>query len=87
MEEPNVEIILEDLAKAHEIELPADPNKWLIHASLEKLIPPKKQNLFQNSRFKMFSFLRQVTQPAHFYYGLGHDVNLSVEIMPIKLTN
>lgn len=85
MEEPNLEQVLEDLALSHNIELPADPHKWLIHTALEKLIPQTKMNTLEMIRFKVFLFLRQITMPAYFYYGLGNNVNLSVDIMPIKL--
>lgn len=85
MEDPNVELILEDLAKSHKISLPDNPNTWLVHTTLEKLIPPKNMNIFQKIRFRVFLFLRQITIPAYFYYGLGREVNLSVDIMPIKL--
>ena len=85
MEEPNLELVLEDLAISHMIELPADPNKWLIHIALEKLIPTKKMGIPDRIRFKIFLFLRQITMPAYYYYGLGQELNLSVDIIPIKL--
>jgi KUP system potassium uptake protein len=85
MEEPNVELVLTDLLSLHQMELPKDPNHWLIHVSYEKLIPPLNMSLAQEIRFRLFLFLRQITQPSYFYYGLGNNVNLSIEIMPIKL--
>jgi KUP system potassium uptake protein len=85
MEEPNVELVLKDLLALHQLELPTDPNHWLIHVSYEKLIPPPRMNIFEHLRFRLFLFLRQITQPSYFYYGLGNNVNLSIEIMPIKL--
>jgi KUP system potassium uptake protein len=85
MEEPNVELVLSDLLELHKMELPIDPHHWLIHVSYEKLIPPNHMNYIEMIRFKLFLFLRQTTQPAYFYYGLGNNVNLSIEIMPIKL--
>lgn len=85
MEEPNVELVLTDLLLLHELELPKDLNHWLVHASYEKLIPKSHMTLFEQIRFRIFVFLRQITQPSYFYYGLGNNVNLSIEIMPIKL--
>lgn len=87
MEEPNLELVLDDLALSHEIELPTDRHKWLIHTALENLIPKKRMNFWEKLRFKVFIFLRQVTMPAYFYYGLGHELNLSVDIMPINLND
>lgn len=85
MEEPNLELVLENLAISHQIELSDNPNNWLIHTSFEKLIPKKKMNLLETIRFKIFVFLRRTTMPAHFYYGLGQELNLSVDIIPIKI--
>ena len=85
MEDPNVELVLTDLLAHHKLKLPDDPHHWLIHASYEKLIPKNKMNLLELIRFQLFLFLRQVTQPSYFYYGLGNEVNLSIEIIPIKL--
>lgn len=85
MEEPNVELVLTDLLALHQLELPTDPNHWLVHVSYEKLIPPTHMSFFEHVRFRLFLFFRQITQPAYFYYGLGRNVNLSIEIMPIKL--
>lgn len=85
MEEPNVELILERLVKMNEIHLPKDPHQWLVHVAHERLIPGKHWNWFEHLRLKLFLFLRQSTQPAYYYYGLGTDVNLSLEIMPVRL--
>lgn len=85
MEEPNVELALEDLAKAHEINLPSDPHKWLVHVSHERLVPSKSWSFLKRFRLKLFLFFRQSTQPAYYYYGLGTDVNLSVDIMAVRL--
>jgi KUP system potassium uptake protein len=85
MEEPNVELALEDLAKAHEINLPSDPHKWLVHVSHERLVPSKSWSWIQRFRLQLFLLFRQSTQPAYYYYGLGTDVNLSVDIMAVRL--
>lgn len=85
MEETNVELALEELARAHEIDLPSDPHKWLVHVSHERLLPAKSWNWFQQFRLRLFLLFRQSTQPAYYYYGLGTDVNLSLEIMPVRL--
>ena len=36
-------------------------------------------------RFRLFTFLRLVSQPAYYYYGLGDEVQLSVEIIPVRV--
>ena len=32
-----------------------------------------------------FLVLRQVSRPAYYYYGLGDEVLLSVEIIPVRV--
>jgi KUP system potassium uptake protein len=85
MEEPNVERVLEQLAGHHEIDLPADPHKWIVHASAENVMPAKGVGVIGRVRVRLFAVLRQVSQPAYYYYGLGNEVQLSTEIMPVKL--
>jgi len=83
MEDPNVERVLEELATHQELELPRDPHRWLVHVSQESLIPPKDMSLPKKLKLKLFIFLRQVSQPAYYHYGLGRDVNLSMDILPV----
>jgi KUP system potassium uptake protein len=85
MEDPNVERILEELAGHREIDLPADVHKWIVHVSMENLLPSKAMSLAGRFRLRLFALLRHVSQPAHYYYGLGDAVQLSAEIMPVRL--
>ena len=85
MEEPNVERLLEEMARHKEIDLPSDPRHWIVHVSQENLLPPRRTNLFKRLRFRLFMFLRLVSQPAYYYYGLGDEVRLSVEIIPVRV--
>jgi KUP system potassium uptake protein len=85
MEEPNVERVLEEMAGHREIDLPADRHRWIVHASQENLLPVRRMNLLKRLRFRLFMFLRLVSQPAYYYYGLGDEVLLSVEIIPVRV--
>ncbi len=85
MEDPNVERVLEDLAGHHEIDLPADPHKWIVHASQENVMPARDAGVFARTRLRLFALLRQVSTPAYYYYGLGDEVQLSTEILPVRL--
>ena len=44
MEEPNVERLLEDMARHKEIDLSTDPRRWVVHASQENLLPSRRMN-------------------------------------------
>ncbi|HEY8138364.1 MAG TPA: KUP/HAK/KT family potassium transporter, partial [Methylocystis sp.] len=56
MEEPNVELCLEDLARHREIDLPGDPGQWIVHVSHENLLPARRMNLFRRLRLRLFLF-------------------------------
>ena len=85
MEEPNVERYLEEMARHKEIDLPTDRRRWIVHASHENIVPVRRMGLFKRLRFRLFMFLRLVSQPAYYYYGLGDEVQLSVEIIPVRV--
>ncbi|MDR3468074.1 MAG: KUP/HAK/KT family potassium transporter [Xanthobacteraceae bacterium] len=85
MEEPNVERLLEDMARHREIDLPTDRRRWVVHASQENLIPTRRMNWLRRLRLRVFLLLRMVSQPAYYYYGLGDELQLSVEIIPVRV--
>jgi KUP system potassium uptake protein len=85
MEEPNVERYLESLAQHKEIDLPAHPSQWIVHVSHENLLPAKHMTFFRKLRFRLFLFLRRVSRPAYYAYHLGDEVQLSAEIMPVRV--
>jgi KUP system potassium uptake protein len=85
MEEPNVEKCLEDMARHKQIDLPADRRQWIVHASQENLLPARRMNVLRRLRLRLFLLLRLVSQPAYYYYGLGDEVLLSVEIIPVRV--
>jgi KUP system potassium uptake protein len=85
MEDPNVEAVLEDLARHATISLPLDEHKWIVHVSVENLLPARDMSAAGRLRLKIFSLMRQMSAPAHYFYGLGDNVQLSAEIMPVRL--
>ena len=85
MEEPNVERYLEDMARHHAIDLPANPRQWVVHVSHENLLPARDLGLLRRLRFRLFLFLRLISRPAYYGYHLGDEVQLSAEILPVRL--
>jgi KUP system potassium uptake protein len=85
MEEPNVERLLEEMARHKEIDLPTDRRQWIVHVSQENLLPVQRMRMLRRLRFRLFLFLRLVSQPAYYYYGLGDEVQLSVEVIPVRV--
>jgi KUP system potassium uptake protein len=85
MEEPNVERALEGLARLKEIDLPTDRRQWIVHVAHENLLPARTMGLFQRLRFRLFMLLRLVSRPAFYYYGLGDEVQLSAETLPVRV--
>ncbi len=85
LEEPNVEKALEDLARHHEIDLPVDTHQWIVHIMQDHLLPARKSNVFKRLRLSLFQFLSAVSRPAYSYYGLGDAVQLTIEVIPVRL--
>ncbi len=85
MEEPDVEHWLEDLARHRQIKLSPRPKNWIVHVSNENLLPGRRLSLWKYLRFRLFLFLRLVSRPAYYYYGLGNNVQLSAEIFPVRV--
>jgi KUP system potassium uptake protein len=85
LEEPNVERALEELARHHLIDLPPERRHWIVHVSLEQLLPSRKMNLRERLRLWLFQLLRNLSQSGYEYYGLGDNVQLSAEIMPVRI--
>ncbi len=85
MEEPNVERCLAEMAQHKEIDLPTHTRQWIVHVSHENLLPAKRMGLLKRLRFGLFLFLRLMSRPAYYAYGLGDAVQLSAEIMPVRV--
>jgi KUP system potassium uptake protein len=85
MEEPNVERYLEDMARHQEIDLPAHPRQWVVHVSHENLLGAKDMGLLRRLRFRLFLLLRLISRPTYYGYHLGDEVQLSAEIMPVRV--
>ncbi len=85
LEEPDVEKALEDLARHHAIDLPTDPHQWIVHVMQDHLLPGRRSGLLKRLRLSLFLFLRAVSRPAYSYYGLGDEVQLTIEVIPVRL--
>jgi KUP system potassium uptake protein len=85
MEEPNVERVLEEMARHKKIALPTNRHRWIVHISLENLLPSRNMGRMKRLRLRLFMVLRRLSQSAHSYYGLGDEVQLSAEIVPVRV--
>ena len=85
MEEPNVERYLEDLARHQPDRSACEHKQWIVHVAHENLLLAKRMGLLRRLRFRLFLFLRLVSRPAYYAYGLGDEVQLSAEIMPVRV--
>ena len=85
LEDPNVEAMLEEMARHREIDLPHDRHNWIVHVAHENLLPSYRMGLVARLRFRLFLFLRAISRPTYYYYGLGDEVQLSAAIIPVRL--
>jgi KUP system potassium uptake protein len=86
MELPDVECALRDPALHEQIHLATSLHGWIVHAANEHLNPSEPMGGLARVRLKLFELLRLISQPAYFHYGLGVDVQLSVEILPVRVS-
>jgi KUP system potassium uptake protein len=86
MEVPDVELGLQKLAQQSEIRLEPDHRKWNVHVVREHLAPARDKGPIRAFRFRAYELLRLISQPTYYHYGLGYDVSLSVEILPVHFS-
>jgi len=53
--------------------------------SHENLLPARHMTFFRKLRLRLFIFLRQISRPAYYAYHLGDEVQLSAEIIPVRV--
>ena len=85
MEEPNVEAVLEEIVSHKEIDLSPDRRNWIVHVTNENLVPEQAMRPMRRFRLRLFKILRFVSRPAYYHYGLGDEVQLSAEILPVHV--
>jgi KUP system potassium uptake protein len=86
MESPDVEEGLKRIAQQGQIGLETDHRKWTVHVVREHLAPVAGMSSLRAIRFRFYELLRLVSQPTYYHYGLGYDVPLSVEILPVHFS-
>lgn len=84
IEDPNVEVFLENLAEHHEIKLDIGPSHWLIHALNKRLIFSEDISFLTKIKFMIYNFLDNISLKADHYFGLGNETELTVEVVPVK---
>lgn len=85
MEDPNVEEIMDDLAKHHLIKIEEDHKQWLIHAMHERITQHELTSKIKQIQFKIYNFMLRNTQHADEYFGLGIDQPLTIETIPVTI--
>ena len=81
----NAERYLVDMARHKEIDLSAQKSQWIVHVAHENLLPDGRMGLLRRLRFRLFVLLRLVSRPSYYGYGLGDEVRLSAEIIPVRV--
>jgi KUP system potassium uptake protein len=62
-----------------------DRHQWIVHVSSENLLPSPGMSLLRRARLRLFLVLRLVSRPVYYAYGLGDEVQLSAEVMPVRV--
>lgn len=83
-EKPNVEDILDDLAKHKLIKIKDDHREWLVYMLQERVhVARHHVPMLRKFRINVFKFLQRNADHRDHYFGLGHDLSLSAETVPI----
>jgi len=85
MENPNVEGILEGLADHRKIHIDEDPKNWLIRIVQERVLPAEHIGIQTRVKLFFFALLLKNSDSADYHFGLGNEVGLSTEIIPVKI--
>jgi len=62
-----------------------DRHQWIVHVSNENLLPSAGMSFLRRIRFRLFLVLRLISRPVYYAYGLGDEVQLSAEVMPVRV--
>lgn len=85
-EKPNVEEVLDDLAQHHLINIEDDHREWLLYMLQERVhVSRRHVPTLRYIRIKVFQFLMKNVDHKDRYFGLGNDIGLSSETIPIYL--
>ncbi len=84
MEEPNVESVLEGIAKHREVKIDHDPQNWLIHVAQEKAFLSREATLVRRFFYGLFMLLHKNAQTYTQFFELGKAAHLTAESVPVK---
>ncbi len=85
MEFADVESALKDPVLHDQIHLTTNLQGWIVHVANEHLNPSARMRALARFRLKLFKLLRFFSQPAYYHYGLGVELQLSIEILPVHV--
>ncbi len=85
MEDMKVESMLEGLAKHKEIHLESDHRNWRLHALHERVVRGDFDSLLNKIRYFIFKIIHKNAIHADYYFGLGRENKLTIEILPVYI--
>ncbi len=84
MEDPNVEAVLDEMAAHNQVITDEHQKNWIIYILQERILPALNGSLMHRLQFAFFRTLQRNSDTADHYFGLGNDVRLSVEVLPVR---
>jgi KUP system potassium uptake protein len=86
METPDINQIINYIADNDELTPDDDLHDWIIYVGKERFTPSAKIRKAHYLRYKLFHLLARNAEPTYNYYGLGDDLRLSMEVIPVKVS-
>ncbi len=85
MEEQNVEASLSRLSEQIKEIIHDDYKNWTIHILHERIQPVNRQTWFVKLRYALFKFMLKNSDSADYFFGLGKQQPLSIEVIPVRI--
>lgn len=85
METPDIKRAIKWIADNEHLTPNDDMKDWIIYAGRERLVIDKKQKFHHKFRANLFKLLSRNSSSAYSYFGLGEDLRVTMEMLPIKL--
>jgi KUP system potassium uptake protein len=85
MENPDLEPLIKRFIANKDIPSNDPVDHWVMQVLHEKLIPPTCNSFFCALRFKLYSLMHKLIDSSDYYFGLGENIHLTVDILPVML--
>lgn len=85
METPYLEPLIKRFIAHKDIPSNDPIEHWVMQILHEKLVAPKYKTVMCTVKFGLYAFLHKLINSSDHYFGLGENIHLTVDILPVTL--